>query len=88
VKKHEQCILSSIDNYASVNTCGCCKNEVLHVNFYNTTVRMTKDNFKDYVTMLNEAMMKIDETGEFCETLGSMYRYFSYLQSCDSISEE
>ncbi len=87
MNKHEQITLSSVGDYASVNTCSCCSNNIIHVNFYNSTLRLTREYFREYVTMLNDAMIKIDDTGEFCETLGSMSRFYSYLHGCEFESE-
>lgn len=82
--------LAAIGDYASVQSCGCskCNNNVLHINFYNMTMRLTKDYFKAYVEMLNEAMFKIDTTGEFRDSLEGIYHFYDFLGSPDEGTSE
>ncbi|MDC7125828.1 MAG: hypothetical protein PQJ46_09680 [Spirochaetales bacterium] len=89
MEKHNKTNLSEIGDFASVQSCGCCncKNDVLHINFYNTTMRLTKEYFKAYVTMLNEAMFKIDENGEFREELEGIYNFYNFLGSDEGQDE-
>lgn len=83
--EHKRTNLSSIGDFASVQTCSCCNDEVLHVNFYNMTIRLTKEYFRAYTSMLNEAMLRIDDTGEFKEELQGIYHFYSFLGNNESV---
>ncbi len=77
-------VLASCKDYASVHTCECCNHEVIHINFYNLTMRLPRKQMKDFVGMLNAAMLKIDESGEFSQTMEGVFNFHNYLDRCES----
>ena len=83
MESHNKTNLATIGDYASVQTCSCCNNEIIHINFYNMTMRLTKECFSSYVKMLNEAMLKIDDSGEFKEALEGIYHFYNFIGSGD-----
>ncbi len=85
MSEHNRITLAGIGDIASVQTCSCCNNEVIHINFYNTTIRLNKEHFRNYTAMLNEAMLKIDETGEFKEELAGIYHFYNFLGSNEGV---
>ena len=79
MEEHRRETLSSIGEFASVQTCSCCDNAIVHVNFYNTTLRLTKEHFRVYTSMLNEAMLKIDSDGDFKQELEGLFHFYDFL---------
>jgi hypothetical protein len=79
--------LASIGDIAAVQTCSCCRDKILHINFYNTTLRMTKEHFRYYTAMLNEAMLMIDESGEILRELEGIYHFYSFFSSRGNTEE-
>ncbi len=59
MSSHSFITLAQTGGYSSVMTCISCNDGVLHVNFYDTSIRMHKDIFLDFVSMLNKAVKKI-----------------------------
>jgi hypothetical protein len=89
MENHQQIVLSSIENFASVNICGCgqCNSDVLHINYGNTTLRLTRRQCRRYVNMLNEALLSLDMDGEYRKNLEGLCLYHKYTQEAEQHSE-
>jgi hypothetical protein len=68
--------LAELEGFASVEACSTCKNEVIKINFLNTSIKMCRKQFHLFAVLLNEAMIKLGNDDEYFmqmkELLGRM----------------
>ena len=75
--------LASLENFGSVQTCACCDHKIFHINFFNMSVRLKKEHFRCFVELLNDAMLKVDDQGEFTQRMEGMLQFYNYLGRCE-----
>lgn len=79
--------LSGIGDFASVELSNDGQ-DIVHIHFMNTSIRMCSHQFEKFIIMLNEAMMNINNNDSYYHRMKEVFNAYRELKSLELIGDK